>query len=577
MRVGETAVFLALVSTGGLVGAQAGAADSRGIYVYSLNVAVEKSPDHAPDVVQALDAAGTDGITLVENWSALEPARGVFAWDPPTPAGQSLFDQWMAVALASGKKVNLAIRAGEFTPCWLFPDGCPAGYSGGYAGAARWSFQAAPHQGETRGCEEVDMAAPWDPTFQHEWDLMLAAVAQHLRDTGAYDAVNLVRLTGINRTTDEMRLPEEILSTSFTPPGPCTTNSIATWLAAGYRPARLLQAWDAVTDSFAAHFPGKTFNVPIIPVGTGQGQNPFPEIDDDGCVYEQVVPPGPEWSVPVPIPAGTCTNPAALPDQNQPLLDLASRKFPGRLIVEFENLEAGRPASAAVIDAALTLGTMTSFMTNDYGAAQGSVGAACTGGFLDPHRCGDSAAYLGLLTTGIYPQVPVWNNQSYDRSTSLRSQFIEVFAPDVNAPECTPATADDGGCGYPSAIADAHALLVDYTPPAIALDASAAVLWPPTGSMVPVTFSGTITDDLSGVDPSTTAFAVDDEYGQIELKGPVVLDAQGAYSFVVPLEARRRGGDAGGRHYRITVSAHDNAGNPGSATTTVVVPHDQRD
>jgi hypothetical protein len=42
-----------------------------------------------------------------------------------------------------------------------------------------------------------------------------------------------------------------------------------------------------------------------------------------------------------------------------------------------------------------------------------------------------------------------------------------------------------------------------------------------------VAVSGTITDDLSGVDPSTAVFAVDDEYGQIELEGPSALDVGG--------------------------------------------------
>jgi hypothetical protein len=554
---------------------EAGSADERGIYVYTLNVAVDKSPDHAPQVLQALAVPGTDGITLVENWSALEPAQGVFEWDPPTPPGQSLFDQWISTAVASGKKVNLAIRVGEFTPCWLFQGGCPAGYTGGYAGAARWSFESAPHQGETRGCEEVDVALPWDPVFLHEWDVMLAAVARHLQDTGAYDAVSLVRLTGINRTTDELRLPEEILSTSFSPPGPCTTNSITTWLAAGYRPARLLQAWDSITDSFAAHFPGKTFNVPIIPDDTGQGQFPFPEIGDDGCVYTQVVRPGPAWSVPPAIPGDTCTNAADVPDQNRPLLELASRKFPGRLVVEFENLDTRNPASPTVVDAALDLGTMTGFMTNNYLAAQGGIGAACSGGFVLPQRCPDSSAYLALLDIGIYPQVPVWNGQPFDRSTSLRSQYIEVLAPDVIPPECSPATQP--ACGYPSAIAQAHARLTDDAPPTIRVVASPATLWPPTGQLVPVTISGTITDDLSGVDRSTAAFAVHDQDGVIEPRGPVVVDAQGAFSFVVALEARRSGTEADGRHYRITVSARDVAGNPGSASATVVVPHDRQD
>jgi glycosidase len=115
---------------------------------------------------------------------------------------------------------------------------------------------------------------------------------------------------------------------------------------------------------------------------------------------------------------------------------------------------------------------------------------------------------------------------------------------------------------------------IDLTPPAISVSANPSTLWPPNGQMVPVTVSGSITDSLSGVDTSTAAYAVQDEYGQIQPSGPVTLGSGGSYSFVVSLQASRQGGDQDGRQYTITVSARDLAGNLGSAATTVTVPHD---
>lgn len=93
--------------------------------------------------------------------------------------------------------------------------------------------------------------------------------------------------------------------------------------------------------------------------------------------------------------------------------------------------------------------------------------------------------------------------------------------------------------------------------------------------MVPVTISGTITDSLSGVNPSTAAFAVVDEYGNVQPRGPVTLGSGGSYSFQVRLQASRNGNDLDGRQYKITVSARDNAGNLGSSATVVTVPHDK--
>ncbi len=119
------------------------------------------------------------------------------------------------------------------------------------------------------------------------------------------------------------------------------------------------------------------------------------------------------------------------------------------------------------------------------------------------------------------------------------------------------------------------AVNIDLTPPVVSVSASPSSLWPPNGKMVPVTVFGTITDNLSGVDPSTAAFKVVDEYGSVQPSGSVTLGSGGSYSFTISLQASRNGTDKNGRLYTITVSARDLAGNLGSAATTVTVPHDQ--
>lgn len=120
------------------------------------------------------------------------------------------------------------------------------------------------------------------------------------------------------------------------------------------------------------------------------------------------------------------------------------------------------------------------------------------------------------------------------------------------------------------------ALHGDTTPPQIDTTASPTSLWPPNGKLVPVTVSGTMTDDGSGVDPATASFSVLDEYGAVQPAGPITVAADGSFSFTVRLEARRAGGDRDGRHYTITVQAADTAGNVGTTQLDVVVPHDQR-
>jgi hypothetical protein len=113
------------------------------------------------------------------------------------------------------------------------------------------------------------------------------------------------------------------------------------------------------------------------------------------------------------------------------------------------------------------------------------------------------------------------------------------------------------------------------TGPAVTVSAAPAILWPPNGQMVPVSISGSVKDTGGGIRPGTGRYQVIDEYGTMQPNGSVPLAVDGSYFFTMLLEASRRGDDQDGRQYSIIVSAKDNAGNPGSASTSVVVPHDQ--
>jgi len=116
---------------------------------------------------------------------------------------------------------------------------------------------------------------------------------------------------------------------------------------------------------------------------------------------------------------------------------------------------------------------------------------------------------------------------------------------------------------------------IDKTPPVITASASPSTLWPPNGKTVNVTVSGTITDATSGVNTNSANFAVVDKYGSVQPNGNVTVAPNGTYSFTISLQASRLGTDQNGRTYTIALTAQDNAGNQGSGSTVVVVPHDQ--
>ena len=110
----------------------------------------------------------------------------------------------------------------------------------------------------------------------------------------------------------------------------------------------------------------------------------------------------------------------------------------------------------------------------------------------------------------------------------------------------------------------------DTKAPVVAISANPnSLLWSPNKTMTPVTVSGKVTDGSL----TTAVFSVVDEYGYVKPAGTVTVAADGSYSFVIKLEAWRQGTDANGRLYTITVTATDALGNKGSATVTVLVPH----
>jgi hypothetical protein len=435
--------------------------DPRGLYVYSWEVAATASPSQTTtagvqELLTALTTHGVDGITLVQHWSVIQPTYSSFEWTG-IPSGTSPLDLWIQAAIDAGKHVNLVIDAGQDTPCWLFRAStatCSPSYHGVYAGATALNFMVSAHQG--RGaCITETIAAPWDPVFLSAWQNMLSNLSAYLKsvrhgDGTEYDAITMVRLTGINRTTDEFRLPAEILSTTHG--ADCDTNSVQTWLTAGYQPSLLFSAWDQITDDFLVSFGDKYVNVPIIPTNSGStknrnagnGQFPFPPIDDNGCVYLSGIPTYARSDF-----AANCTHPAkrAVQDQNLRLITLAAQKFPGKLTVEYENLhfQKGKPAapSSTVVHYAETLGVSPAFQTNNYyGPFPKQPGGTSCGPLGNLKRC-SPLDYQAMVEAGISPDAT---------DSSMHSQFIEIFFPDIDGKECASVDDPPAGCGYPNEI-----------------------------------------------------------------------------------------------------------------------------
>lgn len=385
-------ILAGAVFASALVASESAAADLRGLYV------VAKVPPSSKALGDAASAAfnvpGVSGALLVMGWDVIEPAMGQFDWTD--------FDQWMTMAASTGKKIELSITTGyvgsNHTPSWLFQP-LPEG-----GGASSLTFSFTRHPTDTT-CLTESIAAPWDQAFLAQWDAMLAALSAHLKSTGRYDNVVLLRLTGINKDSDELHLPSE----SSDPAVPCKSDNIATWQQAGYRPSLLFQGWDGTTGAFKKNFPDKSFSVAII-----ASANPFPPIAEDGSIIK-----------------------GAISQPSLPLLTLAAQKFPGHLVIQNNSLYPDSPAQPETIQSAQSLGTMIAFQTNEDVTAQG---AGCgSRGDPAPAPC-TAATFLAMMNTGVYP---------LGISNALRAQYIEVFALNVNAFPSVTLTVFDELLGIP--------------------------------------------------------------------------------------------------------------------------------
>lgn len=248
------------------------AAPSRpdGFYVYARHIALPKwqglySTALAQDYI--------DGAAISIEWDALEPRENTYDW--------SAFDQIVSNSIQHGKKIALALVAGMDTPEWV--------YAGGVK-RLRFTYNKS---NRSTVCTVISQPALWQPRFIDAYLHTLADIAHHLKllnsgaapQGSAYDSLRIVKLSGINLTTEEIRID------AHPPGGRCNEPDTAmAWAQAGYRPALVLQAFDTIARQTARLFPNLTYAMAII------HKDAFPPIRQDGEVDEPAVrtPPVPD-------------------------------------------------------------------------------------------------------------------------------------------------------------------------------------------------------------------------------------------------------------------------------------------
>lgn len=99
----------------------------------------------------------------------------------------------------------------------------------------------------------------------------------------------------------------------------------------------------------------------------------------------------------------------------------------------------------------------------------------------------------------------------------------------------------------------------------ITITATPTILWPPNHKMRNVLINGSI---IGAPENASVIFTVEDEYHFVE---PTIS----SFGQIIQLHAWRFGNDLDGRTYTITVTVTDGLGHTATASTIVLVPHDQ--
>lgn len=163
-----------------------------------------------------------DGAAIVVQWGEIEPRPGVYDW--------TILDRWAVPTVRLHKKLSLGVIAGLFAPAWL--------YGPGYDVPKNvFRFNRSGSDAHPWCDDAFTQPSFWSGTYVREYGTMMKALAEHLRVMqapdvprgSAYAALYLVKLSGINNTTEELRI-----DASAPDDGPCRqSDAAAIWAKAG--------------------------------------------------------------------------------------------------------------------------------------------------------------------------------------------------------------------------------------------------------------------------------------------------------------------------------------------------------
>jgi hypothetical protein len=166
------------------------------------------------------------------------------------------------------------------------------------------------------------------------------------------------------------------------------------------------------------------------------------------------------------------------------------------------------------------------------------------------------------------PQAPIEPGQT------VSGFSVTVPAEDARFVQSHWTVLVDGPPVHASSVLQPSAAPVDTIPPVVQVTLSPTALWPPNGKLVTVQASVTATDNLDGPVQASLVSVTCNECADPAADIVGVDIGGGSQEFMV--RAARLGKRKEGRVYTVTYKATDQAGNTGTGSATVTLPHDRR-
>ncbi|MCP3138168.1 hypothetical protein [Pyxidicoccus xibeiensis] len=244
-------------------------------------------------VVQSVwDNPDIDGVVLRIRWKDLQHYDGssvVTDWGP--------VDQAFREALKRGKMVSINIHAGEDTPPFIFNDydhfpvimpGLQQPPESNVVPVLVKDFGSFRSNGsppDTCG-NELKLGSPADPNYVAKIEGLYEALATHLKaDARFFQVLGYVKVSGLNLTTGEARLPRRCLDPDAAgSPGACLCNTqIWADTTYGYTPDALYTYYNDIENTILTAFNGeKSLHYMLIQDGFPRVLDPSNYFRDDG-------------------------------------------------------------------------------------------------------------------------------------------------------------------------------------------------------------------------------------------------------------------------------------------------------